>query len=457
MDGLTGGPFLAGLALAVGAGTPEIAFLAAMPFVAQVLQLPTVALLLRSRDRRRIVVAAAGASRAVYLVLALMLLVGLLGPPSLLWLVAISTGLAVVATAAWNWWMRDLLPPAELGAFFGHRLRGATAVSLLVMLAAGFGLDAFLTQGHAIEGYSILFALGGVVGLLGVWSLAVTPHVAPPPSAPVSSTMPRIWRAYREAKMPLLAGLSLVAVAASFALPFAAVFMLRSLHFSFAIVTVMAVISQLAYLSGLRSWVYTSDKFGDRPVLVMTMGLLAVSLVGWGLAGWTGGWWILVFVAILHFLSGFSLSGIELGTNNLLLRTAPPENAAAHLAAVSVFRAAAGGLGILVSGILWTQVGTGPVWPAMPDGAPWVLRGFQVLAFASVLPCLAAMVVLARMRTPEQPRIAEVARTIRREVSQMSSIAGIRAFIHAVSYSVEFFATPFASRALGRNRYKGKH
>ena len=446
MDGLTGGPFLAGIALATGAGTPEIAMLAALPFIAQVLQLPTVAVLLRITDRRRMVVFTAGASRAVYIVIAAMFAWGALGAGGLLWLVALSTALAVVATAAWNWWMRDLLPQDELGAFFGSRLRGATIVSIVAMLGAGLGLDAFLASNHAREGYGLLFAFGGIVGLLGVWSLAVTPHVAPPPSAPARKTLPKIWHAYRHAGLPLLSGLSLIAIAASFALPFAAIFMLRSLHFSFTTITVMAVISQLAYLAGLRGWVYTSDKYGDRPVLVVALGVLALALLGWGLAGWTSGWAILALVGTLHFLSGFALSGIELGTNNLFLRSAPADNAAAHLAAVSVFRAGAGGLGILLAGLIWTTIGAGPVWPASADPPGWALRGFQVLAWLSILPCLAAIAVISRTRTPQQPRIYEVARTIRREVSQMSSIAGIRAFIHAVSYSVEFLATPFAAR-----------
>jgi len=346
-----------------------------------------------------------------------------------------------------------------LGDFFGGRLRGATIVSVLAMLAAGFGLDAFLAGDHAHEGYGLLFGIGGLVGLLGVWSLAVTPHSPPPPSAPARKTVPQIWKAYRDAGVPLLAGLSMVSVAASFALPFAAIFMLRSLQFSFVVVTVMAVVSQIAYLAGLRGWVYTSDRFGDRPVLVIALGLLAVALIGWGLAGWTTGWTILALVAVLHFLSGYALSGIELGSNNLLLRTAPADNAPAHLAAVSVMKAGAGGLGILLAGILWNAIGTGAVWPTQTADAGWSLRGFQVLALVSVVPCLAAIAVLARTRTQEQPRIAEVARTIRREVSQMSSIAGIRALIHAVSYSVEFMAAPFASRlplrAMRRTKPKG--
>ncbi|MEK6974893.1 MAG: hypothetical protein AABY18_00960 [Candidatus Thermoplasmatota archaeon] len=60
MDSLTGGAFLAGLAVFTGAFNLQLGLLAAMPFLAQVVQLPALALLLRVQDRRRVVVAMAG-------------------------------------------------------------------------------------------------------------------------------------------------------------------------------------------------------------------------------------------------------------------------------------------------------------------------------------------------------------------------------------------------------------
>ena len=52
MDVLTGGAFLAGLGLLAGASNLQFALLASLPFLAQVLQIPTVALLLRWKNRR---------------------------------------------------------------------------------------------------------------------------------------------------------------------------------------------------------------------------------------------------------------------------------------------------------------------------------------------------------------------------------------------------------------------
>src|SRR5688572_9612439 len=109
MDTLTGGAFLAGLGLLVGASNLELGILAALPFLAQVAQVPTLALLLRLHDRRRIVVVTCALARLILLAIAVLLFwtPERLTSDTLLGLLALSALLAVTATAAWNWWMRS--------------------------------------------------------------------------------------------------------------------------------------------------------------------------------------------------------------------------------------------------------------------------------------------------------------------------------------------------------------
>ncbi|MFA5945056.1 MAG: MFS transporter [Candidatus Thermoplasmatota archaeon] len=449
MDSLTGGAFLAGLGLLAGADNFGLAMLAAIPFLAQVVQLPAVALLLRWQNRRRIVVWTAGLARGILLAIAVVLVLepGWVRQDTLLLAMAAMAVLAVVSTAAWNWWMRDLIPPSELGAFFGQRLRGATIVSLLAMLAGGVLLDWLSNRGDEALGYAVLFAVGGVAGLLGVVTLQRTPHFPPPPSPPAKQSLLLVPRALGQTSKPLLFSLSFSTMAASFALPFAAIYLLRSLEYSFVAVTVMAVVSQIAYLFGLRGWAYVSDRHGDRGLLAITMSVLALVLVGWAIAGWSAGPLLTTWLTILHFLTGFAMGGIELAHTNLLLRTAGPGPVAAQLAGVSLVRATAGGLGVLAAGILWQSLGRGPLWTTtLPWLGVWELRGFQVLCLASLVLCIATAVSLRRMTQGQGGRTVDVARAMRREIHQMSSVAGIRGLIHAVSYYVELLAWPFAVR-----------
>jgi MFS family permease len=449
MDALSGGAILAGLGLLAGADNLQLGILAALPFLAQVVQLPAVGLLLRLRDRRRIVVLCAGLARLLLLLLAILLVVrpAVLDAPLLLATMAALAVLAVVATAAWNWWMRDLLPPEELGSFFSQRLRGATLVSIVALLGAGAVLDAFTADGNAARGYAVLLVFAGLAGLGGVAALARTPHAPPPPSPSARRSLQRMAHAFRNAPKGVLAALSLSTVAATFALPFTAVYLLRGLGYSYLLVVSMSVLSLVAYLLALRGWAHVSDRHGDRSLLALALATLGLALAGWVAAGWAPGWGLTAWLAGLHFLAGFALGGIELANTNLLLRTTPADEAAAHLAVVSVVRAAVAGLGVVAAGALWQGLGSGVLWSAWG----WQLRGFQVLCAVSLVVTMAAAVSLRAMPAGATGPVVDVARAVRREVHQMSSVAGIRGLIHAVSYTVEFMALPFAARQ-GRRR-----
>src|SRR5689334_1749706 len=69
---LYGGVILVGFALDLGAGPFAVGVLAAIPFLAQIVQLPAVALVEHYRQRRRITVTAASAARIVILSAALL-------------------------------------------------------------------------------------------------------------------------------------------------------------------------------------------------------------------------------------------------------------------------------------------------------------------------------------------------------------------------------------------------
>lgn len=445
MDTLTGGPFLAGLALLVGASNLVLGLLAALPILSQVAQLPTLGLLLRVHDRRKVVVVTCFLARTLLLLVAAILLAQprLLDGALLLGIFAVSALLAVTATAAWNWWMRDLLPPETLGRFFGRRMKANTVAALVALLAAGWALDRFHAAGRDTDGYALLFGAGALIGLVGLLYLARTPHPAPPPSPPARRSLHILAETLRQpATRRLSLAFATVATSVTFALPFVAVFLLRSLGYSYVVVTALTALGQLAYIAGLRGWGHLSDNHGNRAVLLLSIGLLAVVQVGWAAAGWRPGWAMLAWAAALHFLAGYATGGVDLGGTNLLLRSAPRDGAPAHLAAVSLGRALLAGLGTVAAGALWDAMGSGAVW----SSGQWSLHGFQVLSLIGAALCLLALYALDRVPEPAARPVVEVARAMRREVHQMSSVPGIRGLIHAVSYSVEFMAAPFAAR-----------
>ena len=57
--------------------------------------------------------------------------------------------LGAVAACAWNSWIHQLVPPARLGVFFARRQFMATALSMVVGLAAGWYLKG--KHGHRFK------------------------------------------------------------------------------------------------------------------------------------------------------------------------------------------------------------------------------------------------------------------------------------------------------------------
>lgn len=445
MDVLTGGVVLAALALHVGADAFTIGLLASLPFLAQVAQLPAVKLLLRFDDRRRVVVIASLLGRVTLLGIAAMLFVDpdRLSPAALVLLMGLMTVFAVVSSAAWNWWMRDVIPREELGRYFGRRAQTTTLVAAAALLVAGVALDRAADVGRLDAGYGFVFLIGGLAGLASVYFLWITPHPRPPPRRPGGAALALVWNVAREARhRRLLVALMLTATTLAVALPFTAVFLLGPLGYGFVAVTLLALVSHLAYVAGLRGWGYLSDRFGNRAVLLICVGLVVVSLAGWGLTWTFAGAALLAFLLALHFLGGFALGGVELTSGNMLLKTAPHDHAPAYLAVMSLARALAAGIATLAAGAAWQAIGMSALaYDARPPGLDGSVRGFHLLAWASVAAGLLSLAALRGVAEPGGAPVPEVARAMRREVRMISSIAGIRAFVHVVSYAVEFLTT----------------
>ena len=114
-----------------------------MPYIAQAAQLPSIVIVERARERKRIALGALGVARALILALALVPFLPE-GNARLVILVAAQLVISVlnsVAGCAVNSWMHQLLPAQRLGAFFSRKLFWATTLACARTFAAGLIVD----------------------------------------------------------------------------------------------------------------------------------------------------------------------------------------------------------------------------------------------------------------------------------------------------------------------------
>ena len=181
---LTGGAFLVAFAVKLGASNLVIGLLAAIGPLAQLLQLPSIFIVEKIRNRRLITVVAAALSRLCWLIIALspFIFPAKIAITILLVLLAAVSAFGAVSGCSWNSWMRDLIPENVMGSFFSKRMRISTGVGIALSIIAALYLDFWKKQfaSHELAGYSILFFIGFAAGILGVFFLAKTPEIRMP-------------------------------------------------------------------------------------------------------------------------------------------------------------------------------------------------------------------------------------------------------------------------------------
>lgn len=352
---LFGGVVLAGYAIQAGAGPFEIGLLAAIPYLAQVLQLPATVVVDRYGLRKRLSVVLLGGARVIILALALLPLwpTSTLSVPLLLLGKFGICAFSAVAGCAINSWIHQLLRGQPLGGFFSRRLFAGTALGCVFTLGVGW-LVAHPPGGDPSVAYALAFAGSGLAGLVSTFYLARCPEPVMSPSGPAVSMRRKLGAPFRDAGFRgLLVMLGAWNFASNFAAPFLTVYLLQQLGYRMDTVTLLWVVNQVANAFTLYAWGRVSDRLSNKAVLSVALPvffLCTMALVFTRAGAPLGLQLSLLFV--VHALLGVVGGGIGLATGNLGLKLAPAGEGTSYLAAVGLVSSAAGGLAPLLAGLV---------------------------------------------------------------------------------------------------------
>jgi len=360
---ITTSGFLAAFALALGANILQIGILAALPFLGQVLQIPTILLVERLRQRKAIAVTTWFSAQLLWLPIALIPL--FLDVPSagaislLLGAMAVRSVLNGVTNGAWNSWVRDLVPQHILGRFFARRQALANLTAVVFGLAAAFFVDYW--RGHApggaeALGFTFPLLLGALtLGLASPLFMTLMPEPlmqsAPGPKPSLFSTLaaPIRDRNYK----CLLRFLFLWGFALNLATPFFAVYMLQQLGLPLSAVIALTALSQASNIAFLRVWGPLADRFGSKAVLSVCASLYLLVILGWTFTTMPERYFMTIpLLVILHILAGVAAAGVSLTTFTIGMKIAPPGQATSYLAAAGLATSLGYGLGPLLGGRL---------------------------------------------------------------------------------------------------------
>jgi MFS family permease len=356
MGVLTGGAFLIAFAVKLGASNFVIGLLAAIGPLSQLLQLPSIFLVEKIRNRRLITVVAAGLSRICWLIIALS---PFIFPPKiaiavLLMLLTAVSAFGAVSGCSWNSWMRDLIPENIMGSFFSKRMRIATGVGIVLSILAAIYLDFWKKQfaDKELAGYSILFFVGFLAGMIGLLFLAKTPETKMPQILEKQKILKLLSQPFRDENFrKLIAFMCSWNFAVNLAGPFFMVYMLKRLGLNMSFIIGLSIVSQVFNFLFLKIWGRYTDRFSNKSVLAISGPLFILSILAWTFTTMPEKYFLTIpLLIVIHIVMGLSSAGVSLASGNISLKLAPKGQATAYLAANTIANSIAAGIAPILGG-----------------------------------------------------------------------------------------------------------
>ena len=352
---LTSGIFLIAFALELGASNIVIGLLAAIPPLAELVQIPAVGLIEKVRNRRLVTVITSLASRGLWILVALIpfLLSPQAGIACLVLLLIVYSCISSVKHCGWKSWMRDLIPEQILGMYFSRRMALSFAVAIVLSLGAGYFLDWWQNGGGgtAITGYALIFLAGSLIGLAGTYFLVRTPE----PLMIIRHDVPlrrRLTAWYADVNFRnLIIFLALWSFAVNLAAPFLTVYLLKRLSLDITTIIILSIVSQLTSILSFPLWGSIADRFSNKSVLKVAGPLFVLCFLALTFTNFPEPHFLTMpLLVVIHIIMGLSTAGVTLAAGNIGLKLAPKGSATSYLAGISIFTALAAGIAPIIGG-----------------------------------------------------------------------------------------------------------
>jgi hypothetical protein len=407
MGSLTGGVFLTGLAIAMGASRLDVGVLAALPTLANVFQIAGSFVLERRACNKALCVGALATSRLLLLpiVAAPWLFSRSTAVSWLIGLVALSCVLNAMGGVAWLSWIRGLVPLHERIRYLGIRNVFNTGLSMILCLAGGLLVEGW-NRGHAdpTQGFLLPFAIGIGAGLTGIAFMAAIPdaNTAPQAIPRFRSLMASVARETNFRR--LISFYGVWQLASQMAAPFYAVYMLQHLQLPFWSVTLLMVLSNLCGISTTPFWTRMAQRFGIKPTVYAATLADAFVPLAWLFVEQPWAW----LVIPIH-LAGLLNAPLTVGPNNLVLKLAPENHGTPYIATFNAVVGPIAGFAAVLGGYL---AGVFPIITAELGGVTF--GGLKLVFLLSFVGRLASLLILRHIEEPGCEPMLQVIRILRR-------------------------------------------
>ena len=332
----TGGMFLIGYALRLGANNVQIGLMSTIPMFLVVTQLLASVLVERGISRRKMTIAAALANVSCWVLVILIPYAAAQAAPHMriAALIAVITLVMVFAQVSGNArasWLGDLIPAGFRGTFFGRLNMYAGIIGTMFALLEGGFLDHVKHLGIGAFGW--LFGFGMMFGLANAFLFI------PQPDCPLAKPeggggFVRMARAtITNVSLRLVMAWALLWSMQAIAGPFYATYMLRDLKMPFLGVGAVNAVATFALLAASPFWGRMVDRYGSKPVLIVCTAALAPVPLIW--IWMTSANAVYAAIPPVNLYAGAALAGVSVAVNTLLYKVTPTAGRSVQLAIYS--------------------------------------------------------------------------------------------------------------------------
>lgn len=358
----------------------------------------------------------------------------------LLGCIGVAAGAVQTVNPIYNDWLAELVPSTSRGWYFSRRTLVATAVGMVAGMAGGLALDGFENAGSEGMGFAVVFGAGVVCAIVSMaFFLRMKESVRKNPvkvSARESfRSMAKPWQDKNFRLILIFSGLFMASQ--TYAGGFFTAFARESLKIDFTLLQLIAVMHALGTIGFVRTWGFLADKYGNKPILVLTtMGTVI-----------TPGVWLLchpgaavqnaVILLVFHIYNGIVWSGVTVTQLNLFMSTAEPSERSSYLATALTTTAVFGGIAPILGSITMDSLRE----PLGAEGA------FKTLFVIVMVMRVVSVMLLSGVREDGAVSIRQTIRQMRQV-----SLSGVRA-LSALSKGADADRRLRAIGVVGRKRF----
>lgn len=281
----TGGMFLIGFAIQLGADNHILGLMAAVPQALVVAQFVSAVMVERGVSRKTLTVVFSFLVPLAWLLVALLPMLGAsLGLEArfclLIGIIALATLGGQLAGNARASWIGELVPEQRRGSFFGRCAMFAGIIGACFAVAEGHFLD--VIRSHGLLAFTSLFFFGAFFGLVSA-ALNIPQPDCPLPGAgaPRRPLRALVGDTFRNRPLARLALVHAVVAMGSIAGPFNAAYSLRDVGVSFFGLGLLNAVSTASVLLTSSYWGRLADRFGCKPIMILGLAIMAPCSAVW--------------------------------------------------------------------------------------------------------------------------------------------------------------------------------